>query len=262
MQSDSNGSITALNANLATGVPTPNSFIQLNVSNGLDTGNIQVTGTWVGTLIVQVSLNGKNWVTLNAANSIINASTQAQSATIASAAQGIYRFEVSGVNFVRVTASAWTSGQADIVLAAGPGTGVVTINNPLTLGAGTAAIGTLATPAGTAISVTSAATTNASSQKAGSGNLFEITISNPTATPVYVKLYNKASAPTVGTDVPIVTITAAAASATNKPTDGVLTFAQIGKRFSTGIAMAITGGPLATDTTAAVAGVQVSGTYI
>ena len=250
-KADTQGTITAINE-----------FVRLDLTGDYDTGTLQVFGTYTGALTVQATLNGTTWVTLGGSTALTNISTAAPAANVASASQGIWQFDVSGFSSVRVIALAAVTGTANIVLAAGMGSGIVGIDTPVTLAAGTATIGTLSTPLGTGISVISAATTNASVQKASAGNLFEITVSNPTATPVYVKLYNKASAPTVGTDVPVVTITAPAASATNKPTDGVLTFAQIGKRFSTGIAMAITGGPLATDTTAAVAGVQVHGTYI
>lgn len=114
----------------------------------------------------------------------------------------------------------------------------------------------ITTQSGSAISVTSAASTNASVQKASAGNLFELTCSNPTATAAVVKFYNKASAPTVGTDVPVLTIPLAAGQTVQ------MDFGQIGKRFTTGIAMAITALAAATDTGAAVAGVQVHGSYI
>ena len=38
MQNDSNGSISALNANLSTGVPTANSFVQLSITSARDPG--------------------------------------------------------------------------------------------------------------------------------------------------------------------------------------------------------------------------------
>ena len=110
--------------------------------------------------------------------------------------------------------------------------------------------------AGTAYALVSAATTNAASVKATAGNLFELSLFNVTAATVYLKLYNKASAPTVGTDVPIMTIPVA---------DGAVwsaEFGRIGKRFSTGIALAITGAAAATDTTAIAAGAQLSATYV
>lgn len=110
--------------------------------------------------------------------------------------------------------------------------------------------------AGTAYNLTSAATTNAASVKASAGSLFELSLSNVTAATVYLKLYNKASAPTVGTDVPIMTIPVAAGAVWSAE------FGRIGKRFSAGIALAITGAAAATDTTAIAAGAQVSGSYV
>jgi hypothetical protein len=100
------------------------------------------------------------------------------------------------------------------------------------------------------------ASTNAASIKASPGNLFSLSLSNPTATATFVKLYDKASAPTVGTDVPVVTVPVAASSCV------ALTLGSIGKLFATGIAIAVTAAAVATDTANAVAGVQIHGTYI
>jgi hypothetical protein len=119
------------------------------------------------------------------------------------------------------------------------------------------AVTATSTPAtGTAATLTTAATTNLTSIKTSAGTLYEITASNPTATPAYLKLYNKASAPVVATDVPIATIPIPASSFQ------VVNFGAIGKRFATGIAVGVTGAAVATDATAAVAGVQIHGTYI
>jgi len=109
---------------------------------------------------------------------------------------------------------------------------------------------------GTVSSIVTAATTNATSVKATAGSLYEVTFSNVTATAAYVKFYNKASAPTVGTDIPVATFPVAA------NTTVTYEFGPIGKRFSTGIAVAVTGAAVATDTTAFVAGMQISGTYL
>jgi len=109
---------------------------------------------------------------------------------------------------------------------------------------------------GTLYSLNTAATTNAAFIKASAGSLYELTISNVTATPIYVKLFNLAVAPTVGTSVPIITFQIAA------NTTSTYEFGPIGKRFSTGIAIAATGAAAATDTSVAVAGVQITGTYL
>ena len=112
----------------------------------------------------------------------------------------------------------------------------------------------------TVYNIATAATTNAAFIKASAGNLYEITISNPTATPAYVKLYNKTTAPTVGTDIPVLTIPV---SATGVDSGFVnVAFGTIGKRFLTGIAIAVTAAAPATDTAAAVAGIQIHATYI
>lgn len=118
----------------------------------------------------------------------------------------------------------------------------------------TANIGT-----GTAYSVVTAASTNAASIKTSAGSVYEVSISNVTATPLYVKLYNKTSAPTVGTDVPVATIPVPATSTTSGFVNVV--FGTNGKRFSSGIAIAATGAVAANDTSVAVAGVQVHLTY-
>ena len=118
----------------------------------------------------------------------------------------------------------------------------------------TANWGTITT--GTNYNVVTASSTNAAVVKASAGALFELTVSNVTATPVFVKFYNKTTAPTVGTDVPVLTVPVAAN--TTVPAQ----FGTVGKRFATGIGIAVTAGAAATDTAAAVAGVQINATYI
>ena len=108
---------------------------------------------------------------------------------------------------------------------------------------------------GTASTLTSTASTNATSVKAAAGSLMEASLFNATAAAVYLKFYNKASAPTVGTDVPILTVPVAAGAVWQAE------FGRFGKRFATGIALAITGAAAATDATAVAAGAQLSMTY-
>lgn len=103
---------------------------------------------------------------------------------------------------------------------------------------------------------TTTASTNATSVKTSASTLYELTLSNPTATPIFVKFYNKASAPTVGTDVPLLTYPVPAGSTQT------VEFGATGKRFSTGIAWAATAAIADTDVANAVAGVKVNGTYV
>ena len=181
--------------------------------------------------------------------------TAAQSATIASAAVGMWQLDVSSCVGVRVTALAAVTGTAVVTLVAGSGNGVVGIDTPITIAAGQSVTTTPATPS--SIKLTSAATTNATSSKASAGSLFEITADNFTAAIKWLKLYDKASAPTVGTDVPILTVPIPINSSVS------LNFGELGKRFTIGIAFALTGAQAVSDTTAIAAGdVHVSGSYI
>lgn len=118
-------------------------------------------------------------------------------------------------------------------------------------------------PAPSVYTLESAATTNAASIKASAGRLLNIVLTSPlvTATVRFVKLYNLATAPTVGTSVPVVTIPFPTV-ATN---GGIVTieFGPLGLYFNTGIAMAITGLSTTADTTAVAAGeVKVMANYI
>jgi hypothetical protein len=96
----------------------------------------------------------------------------------------------------------------------------------------------------------SAATTNATSVKASAGTVYSIYAVNLNAAVRYLKLYNKASAPTVGTDTPVATFPIPA-SATGA---GFTINLPFGFDFSTGIALATTTGYLDADTGAVAAG--------
>jgi hypothetical protein len=102
---------------------------------------------------------------------------------------------------------------------------------------------------GTAYKLLSAATTNAQSVKASAGQLYNIIAISTVATIKYLKFYNKASAPTVGTDTPIMTIPIPG----NTAGAGLTIPFPVGINFSTGIAIAITGAVTDADTTAVAA---------
>lgn len=95
--------------------------------------------------------------------------------------------------------------------------------------------------------VNAANSTNATSLKASAGNIGCIDVFNVAAYNVFLKLYNKASAPTVGTDTPVWTIPVAAGGGFSRE------FAR-GKSFATGIAYAITKLQADSDTTVVAAG--------
>lgn len=94
----------------------------------------------------------------------------------------------------------------------------------------------------------SAASTNATSLKASAGMVYSVYAFNANANTRYLKVYNKASAPTVGSDVPAMTL----------PIPGnfsgfMLTPGGHGIEFTTGIAYATTQNPADADATAVAA---------
>lgn len=91
-----------------------------------------------------------------------------------------------------------------------------------------------------------AGSTNATSAKGSAGDVFAIIGENAAITVRYLKLYNKATAPTVGTDTPVLTLALKASSP--------FSFSFPSLYFSTGIAYALTTGAGDADTGAVTAG--------
>lgn len=106
----------------------------------------------------------------------------------------------------------------------------------------------------------SEASTNATLVKASAGTLTTITAINLSEEAVsYLKIYDKASAPTVGTDVPVMTIPIP----TNSLGAGVTISIPNGITFSNGIAIAVTSLVADSDTTAILADeVVINLTYV
>lgn len=258
--SDSSGTITTQNL-APTGTATTNSAVTLH-SGGRDTLIIQITGTYTGALSIQGTLDGTNWVTLGGAALIVNLATSATAATIASAATGLYQTGISGLATIRVTALAAVTGTATLTLRATDGNAQVAIDAAIPAGSNSigsvtvasgAIVNTPTTPS--AYNAVATASTNAAVIKASAGTLHELTITNTTAAIIWIKLYNKATAPTVGTDVPVYAFSVPANS------DKAIEFGA-GKRFATGIAIATTGGQASNDVAAIGAGPLISGTHL
>lgn len=93
----------------------------------------------------------------------------------------------------------------------------------------------------------SAASTNATSLKASAGQVGIIVATNTNASARFLKFYNKASSPTVGTDTPVLTFLIPGS------TSGFTINCGVGFEFTTGIAFAITTGVADADTGAVAA---------
>ena len=95
----------------------------------------------------------------------------------------------------------------------------------------------------------STASTNSNVVKNSPGNLYSIIAIGLTSTVRYLKLYNKATAPVVGTDVPVMVIPVPA----NTQGAGISIPFSMGVNFSSGISFAITSGALDSDSGAILA---------
>lgn len=215
-------------------------------------GAVNATGV---TVVIEGSVDSENGVdgTFFALQGAAAGSNTATSSPLSAAslaagvgASNAHRLNVASYTFVRARLTARTAGDIVATWVATPLVGEPLPVNPVTSVTATP-------PTGNAVLRVSDASTNFVLISNSAGSLFEVTISNPTATPVYVKLYNKATAPTAA-DVPIATILAPAGSFQSHH------FGTSGKRFTAGIGLGITGGAAANDATVAAAGVVVSGT--
>ena len=200
----------------------------LNSTNGTD-------GSWFAVQAIRSNAN------------TIETTTGNLSATPAYA----WELSVNALKYFRIRATAYTSGTQAWTFV--PGTYAT---EPIP-GAQISGTQPVSVTAPTASNINSAATTNATSVKASAGTVYSVTASNINAAIRYLKFYNKASAPTVGTDVPVITIPIPAGGAINIP------FGTTGHRFATGIALAITTGAADSDTGAVAANeIKVATAYI
>ena len=244
------GSITAIQATI--GTPVAGGTVIADVSRASNV-NMFCTGTFAGVNVTfegSIETTGENWFGVQGVRT--NANT-VETATGALSAAPAYAWELSvnALKRIRVRATARTSGTQNWTILPGayatePIPAVQT--HPVTI-SGTWNVGLNArSDAGTTMhKLLSAATTNATSVKTSAANLYACQFSNTGASAAYIKFYNKASAPTVGTDVPVKVICVPAGQYADFDS-------AIPPRFTTGLAYAITGAYADNDTTAVALG--------
>lgn len=254
---DITGSITAIQATI--GSPIAGGTVEGDVSRAsnvmaLCSGSFAtVNCTFEGSL---ENTGDTNWFTIQAVRS--NANTiETTTGNLSAPPTYAWEMSVNGLARLRVRCTARAAGTQSWRFKLGTyatepiPAAQVSANQPIS-GSVTA---TPATPS--ASNINSAATTNATSVKSTAGTLYRVTASNVGAGAAYLKLYNKASAPTVGTDVPVLVVPIPASSVQN------IEFGTAGHRFTTGIALAITNLAADSDTTAIAANqVKVLTAYI
>ena len=212
---------------------------------------LHVAGTFTATYRCQYSNDGTTWYNGSFVTTTSPAAAAGQMVSSATASGVILISPVQGKYF-RFQLSAYTSGTVTM-------TGFVTTQNTAPyvnfamFGSQFTNVPDSTVGASTTNHIISAASTNATVVKASAGNINLLTVSNNGAGVAYFKIYQKATAPTVGTDVPLATILL--------PVNGtvVIPGGPFGWRITTGIGYAITGGAAVADTTAVLAN-QVTGT--
>lgn len=234
------------NITVNTGLPTgANTIGAVTFASALPTGANVVGGvTQSGTWNVSVNTGlptGAN--TIGAVASIV-AALPAGTNTLGS----VKLTDGTNVPAAKAASTAAIATDPSLVVALSPNSPIPTGTNNI------GGVFNKATTAGglTGSRILSAASTNATSVKASAGQAYLLDIGNNGAADAYFKLYNKASAPTVGTDTPVATIYLPKGAART------INLTDLGVVFSTGIAYAITGVGTDADTTA-VAAAQVVG---
>lgn len=215
--------------------------------------------TFEGSIDSTNGTNG-NWFGIQVIRS--NANTiELTSGVLAATPAYAWEASVNGLAFIRVRATAHTSGTATwnfqrgsyatepIPAAQISGTQPVSGTVTATVTAGTVNPVVPATP----YILNSAASTNGALILTGTSGLQAFFATNTGAGAAYVKLYNKATAPVVGTDVPAMILVVPAA-VSGVPGVCTLPIGFSGFRFALGLGIAITGGAADTDTTAVAAG--------
>jgi hypothetical protein len=225
--------------------------------------SLQLTGTWVGSVRFQASNNNGTFQDIV----VQNVGDIAEPYRIESTENSLIKIPVLA-KFLRVRATSYTSGLVDgsclayeqdvhtgqisstgeVTIAAGQALAVNNFPTSTTLDTSTADIGNVKilpksniTPS--YLKVISGVGLNSTLVQSGFTNLAILYIVNIAATTRFFKLYNKSTAPIVGTDIPLITIPLA---------NGQSSFtipSLVGIDFSQGLSFAITLGAADTDTT-------------
>jgi hypothetical protein len=202
--------------------------------------SVQITGTFSGTIAFQVSNDNTNWVSLAGKTTSDASGNLVTSIT----APSIYTASLSGFQYFRARFSAYTSGTASAIAYLNrESVPIFTVPSSPT----NTVVGSTVASGVSVYTVNSAATTNAALIKSTAANLYGISAMNTSVTTKYVRFYSKATAPTVGTDVPIMVVAVPATSSKEIVYVPAL-------RIANGLGVAITGGAAATDSTAVAAG--------
>jgi hypothetical protein len=268
------GNQTAASAGTWTSATTVNTAVTIATTN-LNTVTVTMSNTASmtgGVLTFEVSPDsGTTWFPIAMAR--IDSFTVETTYTLSTVANRAWTTSIDAfTNFrVRLSTTIAGTGTATVLVAAQlfaiepiitVGQSVAaSLQTTATLAAGTNLVGkvnltTQATGGATSFTLISTASTNSTLVKASAGTLYMLTATNNSATVAFLKMYNKATAPTVGTDVPVLTYLLPANGGVMVPVPST------GVSFSTGIGFALTGLATTADTTAVTLNqIQLNGAY-
>jgi hypothetical protein len=183
----------------ATGVITFTQSVQI-VTNGAGTVGAQISGTWTGTITVEGSIDGTNWL------GTVGVALTSGAASANFSANNIIQINCSGLGFIRLRGNSVATGSATIRLVANQSVGNVMIDNAIPSGTNT--IGSINNISGT-VSLPTGASTSAL-QTSGNAILTSIDASNVSMnnkTPALGQALAAASVPVVLTAAQITTLT-------------------------------------------------------
>lgn len=249
-----NGTATA--ANQATGntsvssIDTKTPSLVSNAGSAVATGSSNVPGIaylygFNGTTWDQLQVDASKFLKVNCATGCAggtfnnNADAVATSATNGQAAAWGYVF--NGTTWDRLRGDTTNGAWVNVKNANANGRAVSGSSSPV-----------VPTPALSTWHLIAAATTNATSVKGSAATVFSCQLGG-IAGPAFLKIYNKATAPTVGTDTPVKTLIIPVASTAANGAGSNISFGPGGLTLATGFAAAVTGVITDADTTAVAA---------
>ena len=163
-------------ASIVTGSPTANSFVTQAV-NGASTARLQLSGSWVGTLSLEQSVDGG--VTFGAMGCHVNGTLYSQSAITGN---GIFDCEVAGATHIRARATSFVGGGTAVLTETLTSfTGIVKILNSVALKDNSSGAALTIKPASTAPAATDPAAVTTLSPNTGEVGTPGSGISQPTS---------------------------------------------------------------------------------
>jgi hypothetical protein len=239
--------ITTVDLTGGASVPTAGSYVEITPPDGCASVSLQIMNMPGSCqLNFEGTVNGVNWEPVDASNG---------TATVnATAGADIFILPGAAYAGIRVRATVWAGGTANITFLASIGTSASILTGAIPAGTNTIG-GTFARPETTGgLTVYRTLDLDETGQLVSTGahQLYGYYIYNNANAARYVKIYNHVDAPVAG-DTPLITIGLAANSAANLASAslasavGIAFSAGIGLRATTGVADADTGAPAGND---------------